>query len=517
MIRIRQRLLTGALVNVAGRFTSAGIWLLLTPLVLANLGPRGFALWALMGAVASYGWLLDFGVGGAVVKYVAEHVARGERESARVMIASASAISIALATTALLLSLTVAPLLPGLLEISPDEQALAKAAIVLTGIDVAIAIAFSPRMAVLRGLQRHDLYNAVQIFGAILQAVVTIVVLKAGGGVRELIASGIPVNIAMRLTSSALIRRVAPDLITGIQAAERPAIRRLARYCYSAFTIDVAGRLHNKTDELVIALFQPLTAVTPYALARRLGELTSLAATQCAKAVMPLASELEATDDIAKLRHLYIVASRVALAIATPIAIVLVVAGGTILSLWVGPAYADDGVLVAVLAAASLISVSQWPAAEILQGITRHRIVAWTSFASGVANIALSVLLLPVFGLIGVALGTLIPTVVSSLVVVIPFINRILNVSWKTSLYEIWLPALAPAVPAGIALAELHHSSDPASALSMAIGASISALVYAIGYLSMTAATAERALLVDLMTSGSRTVRRALLDPLRAR
>ena len=516
MIRIRQRLLTGALVNVAGRFTSAGIWLLLTPLVLANLGPRGFALWALMGAVASYGWLLDFGVGGAVVKYVAEHVARGERESARVMIASASLISIGLATTALLLSLTVAPLLLGLLEISPDEQALAKAAIVLTGIDVAIAIAFSPRMAVLRGLQRHDLYNAVQIFGAILQAVVTIVVLKAGGGVRELIASGIPVNIAMRLTSSALIRRVAPDLITGIQAAERPAIRRLARYCYSAFTIDVAGRLHNKTDELVIALFQPLSAVTPYALARRLGELTSLAATQCAKAVMPLASELEATDDIAKLRHLYIVASRVALAIATPIAVVLVVAGATILSLWVGPAYADDGVLVAVLAAASLVSVSQWPAAEILQGITRHRIVAWTSFASGVANIALSVLLLPVFGLIGVALGTLIPTVVSSLVVVIPFINRILNVSWKTSLYEIWLPGLAPAVPAGIVLAELHRHPET-NAVSMAIWASISAIVYAIGYLSMPAATAERTLLVDLITSGSRTVRRALLDPLRAR
>ena len=517
MIRIRQRLLTGALVNVAGRFTSAGIWLLLTPLVLAHLGPRGFALWALMGAVASYGWLLDFGVGGAVVKYVAEHVARGERESARVMIASASLLSLGLAAATLLLSLSVAPWLPALLEMSPGEQALAEACIVLTGIDVAIAIAFSPRVSVLRGLQRHDLYNAVQIFGAVLQAGVTIVVLTAGGGVRELIASGILVNIAMRMTTTVLLRRVAPDLIAGIRPAERPAIRRLASYCYSAFTIDVAGRLHNKTDEFVIALFQPLSAVTPYALARRLGELTSLAATQCAKAIMPLASELEATDDSAKLRHLYIVASRVALAIATPIAIVLAIAGSTILSLWVGPAYADGGALVAVLAAASLISASQWPAAEILQGITRHRIVAWTSFAAGVANITLSILLLPVFGLMGVALGTLIPTVVSSLFVVMPFINRILNVSWKTALYEIWLPGLAPAVPAGFMLAELHQRPAPASVTSMAMGASIAAVVYAIAYLSMPAAKAERSLLVDLMSSGSQSVKRVLLDPLKAR
>src|SRR6185503_3381629 len=178
------------------------------------------------------------------------------------------------------------------------------------------------------------------------------------------------------------------------------------------------------------------TAVTPYALARRLGEVTSLAATQCAKAVMPLASELEATDNIENLRRLYIVASRMALAIATPVAVVLCVSGGAILSLWVGPTYADEGALVAVLAAASLLNTSQWPAGEILQGITRHRILAWTSICAGLANITLSILLLPSLGLMGVALGTLIPTVASSLFVVMPFANRTLRVSWRTALHE---------------------------------------------------------------------------------
>ena len=182
---------------------------------------------------------------------------------------------------------------------------------------------------------------------------------------------------------------------------------------------------------------------------------------------MPLASELEATDRIHKLRKLYIVASRLALAIATPVAVVLGVSGGTILSLWVGPAYADQGALVAVLAAASLVNTSQWPAAEILQGITKHRIVAWTSIGAGVANVTLSILLLPVFGLMGVALGTLIPTVISSMFVVMPFANRTLNVSWSTALREIWLPGIAPAVPAALVLAgaerpgrDLKHHQD---------------------------------------------------------
>jgi len=72
---IRRRLLTGTLSNFAGRFTTAGIWFVLTPFLLARLEPDGYALWVLMSAVASYGSLLELGIGGAVVKYVAEHVA----------------------------------------------------------------------------------------------------------------------------------------------------------------------------------------------------------------------------------------------------------------------------------------------------------------------------------------------------------------------------------------------------------------------------------------------------------
>jgi O-antigen/teichoic acid export membrane protein len=517
MIRIRRRLLVGAVVNVAGRFTSAAIWFLLTPFVLAHLGARGYALWILMGAVASYGWLFDCGIGGAVVKYVAEHRAREERDAARVVVGSALLVSLALASATILLTAALAPLIPTLLKLPADQRSLAVVLMALVGADVAITIAFSPRTAILRGLQRYDLHNGVQMFGATLQAIVTIAVLRSGGGVLALIASNIPVNLVMRLANTVVVNRVAPELNAGIRSAERAVVRRLLSYCYSAFTIDVAGRLQSKTDEFVIALSQPLSAITPYVLARRLSELTSLAATQCVKVVMPLASELEATDRLGKLRKLHIVASRIALAVATPVAVVLVLSGGTVLALWVGPTYMEGASLVVVLAAASLISASQWPATEILQGITRHRVVAWTTFLAGVANVALSIVLLPVMGLMGVALGTLIPTIAGSLFVVMPFTNRALNVSWKRAVTDIWVPGLAPAMPAGLVLSALRRYAEPDTMLTMVAWSGVTAIVYAIGYLSMPATVAERALVSDLMTSGSRSVRRVLVDPLRAR
>jgi O-antigen/teichoic acid export membrane protein len=472
-----------------------------------------------MGAVASYGWLLDFGIGGAVVKYVAEHHARAEREAARVVVGSALLVSLGLASATILLTLALAPLIPTLLNLSADQRSLVVMLTALVGLDVAVTIAFSPRTAILRGLQRYDLHNGVQMFGATLQAIVTIAVLKSGGGVLTLIASNIPVNLVMRLANTAVVNRVAPELNTGIRSAERPVVRRLLSYCYSAFTIDVAGRLQSKTDEFVIALYQPLSAITPYVLARRLSELTSLAATQCVKVVMPLASELEATDRLRKLRKLHIVASRIALATAMPVALVLALSGGAILALWVGPAYAEGSSLIVVLAAASLITASQWPATEILQGITRHHVVAWTTFLAGMANVALSIALLPVMGLMGVALGTLIPTAVGSLLVVMPFTNRTLNVSWRRAATEIWIPGLAPAIPAGLVLSALHRYAEPGTMLTMIAWSAVTAIVYGIGFLSMPGTAAERALIRDLMTSSSRSLRRVLVNvyPLRAR
>jgi O-antigen/teichoic acid export membrane protein len=380
--------------------------------------------------------------------------------------------------------------------------------VILTGVDLAITIAFTPPISVLRGLQRYDLYNGVNVAGSLLLAAATVGALLAGGGVVAMVAMNIPVTIAMRVLASSLVTYVAPDLTLEWRGANLATLRRVASYSSSAFAIDVAGRLQNKTDEFVIAFFGALSAVTPYALARRLGEVTALGAMQCLKVVMPLASELDAGDHERKLRKLYIVASRVALGIAVPVAVPLLLLGGPILALWVGPAYAEHANLVVVLAIASLIAVSQWPAGEILQGMARHRIVASTSLAAGVANMVLSILLLPPFGLLGVALGTLIPTAVASLCVVMPFANRTLQVSWHTALREIWLPGLLPGACAAAVLLTLQRQIESPSVGVLVSWVVSAVLVYGLGYLSMPASRAERQLVSDLVIGGSRRLRR---------
>jgi O-antigen/teichoic acid export membrane protein len=509
---IRQRLVTGTVSNVVGKATAVGTWFLLTPFILSRLGPHGYALWVLTGSIAAYGFLLDFGIGGAIVKYVAEHGARREHHKAAELVATAQWLYIACGVVAVAVSIVAAPFAVTALHVGAGDYDTSVKLIVLTAMNVASVIAIMPALSVLRGLQRYDLYNLVMIFNSILEAITTITALTAGWGVVGIVAMLVPATLVTGVAAAYLVKRIAPDLSLGWRGARVRAARQIFGFSSSLFAIDVANKMQTKTDEFIIAMLRTVNAVTPYALARKLGDIAELAAVQFLKVIMPLASELDAADQAVKLRTLYIVASRIAMAVAVPIAVILIVIGSTILTLWVGEQYARYGTLLAVMAIGRLVATTQWPASEILLGMARHRFVAMTSIAAGVTHIVLSMLLLPRFGLIGVSVGALVPTVVMALCVVMPFANRTLKISWSTVAREIWIPGLLPGVVAAVVLSLLQQGTAQPSLFVVGGWIVATVVTYFAAYISMPAAEAERQLVCDIFATGTRCFRRLVPD-----
>jgi O-antigen/teichoic acid export membrane protein len=303
------------------------------------------------------------------------------------------------------------------------------------------------------------------------------------------------VSAAMQLPAVLLIRRTAPDLRLHWRAINRGQVRAVAGFSSSTFVVNLAGQLRSKTDELVIAASLPVAAVTPYALANRLSETAQLFALQFTKVLLPVASALEAKDARAQLRDLYILSTRLTLAIFAPLACVLVVLAQPLLALWVGAQYAGSTSLVLILTLARLLSISQWPALAVLTGGARHRPLAVYAILSGVANLLLSLLLVRWLGVVGVALGTLIPVTVETFGFAMPYALRSIGVGGREALRRIWGPALLPVLPAVLVLGALRLVVNPTSLLAVAAAASVGLSVYVLVYLAMGACTKERQML----------------------
>ncbi|MDQ3811822.1 MAG: oligosaccharide flippase family protein [Chloroflexota bacterium] len=500
---IRRRLFGGSISNALARVIGLLSWFVLAPIILARLGPSQYGLWVVVGSIVGYGWLLDFGISATLVKYLAQFRAQGQIDRARALIATSLCLYSALGLLAALVSAGLAVVLPGLLNVPEEDRATAAWVVLIMGLAVGVGLPCSTGLAVLRGLHRYDLASLVAAAATLISAVCIVVVLFTGGGLIGMVAVSVPVALATQATAWWLIRRIAPELGLTWRGATWQLARTTAAYGTPLSVMDVADILQRKTDEVVIGAFLPVASVTPFVLARGLAEVGRTLTSQFVQVLLPVASELQARNDLGRLRALYLNATRVSLVIFVPIGVTLFVFPRQILTAWVGAGQADAAQLVVILTVASMLVTSQSPARWILQGIARHRLLAVAALASGLGNLALSVALVRPLGVTGVAVGTLVPMAVESMCFVLPFAMRLLDVRAGQWLREIALPAVAPVVPQALALYLLDRVFAPDALLTLALTAMAGWLVYVGSYLALGASPAERALCRRLILRGA--------------
>ncbi len=128
---------------------------------------------------------------------------------------------------------------------------------------------------------------------------------------------------------------------------------------------------------------------------------------------------MQSAARVAELRELLVKSTRYAAFLSFPMLLVLVIFGGAILRLWMGPRY-ENGPLVATLALGHLAMIVTRPAQNILLGLNAHGRAGAANLAAAVAAIGLALAALgPLqLGLLGAAWSVAIPlTLANGLVV----------------------------------------------------------------------------------------------------
>ena len=485
----------GALATYGAEGLNVAMWLVLTPVLLHALGATRFGLLALLGSILADGPLLDLGIAGAAIKYIAEKEATGARPEAEAMIATCLRLYLGLGLAAAALSVPLAIVFPSLFPVAPEDRQAAIQGVLLIGLTLALTIPSAAPGAVLRGLRRYDLAALQSILGTLAVGAGTGFVLLAGGDLAGFIGVYVPAALLTLVGGIWLVRRAAPDLRFGLAGANRRLVPTILGFGSSLFLTRAAAQLEWKTDELVIGGILGLAAIAPYAVALRLSSGVMIATAQLAKVVFPMASALHAVADREQLRGLYLTSTRITVALALVSGCGIAVLARPILMAWVGPQYASGSRIAVVLTAAAMVTASQWPGILVLQGMGHARRLALLALLSGVLNLALSMILAHVAGLMGVALGTLIPTLLLNCCAYLPLALKALDVRLAEFARHAVLPGVLPAAGLVLALGFLEGRVQGVGALALAGG--LGAGLYLALYLSQPAARLERQYLHD--------------------
>jgi O-antigen/teichoic acid export membrane protein len=301
-----------------------------------------------------------------------------------------------------------------LFRVPEAEIPVGRVLVLLAGLNVALSLPLGVFGGLLSGLQRYDLVNRASIIVLLIRTAAIVAALVAGLG---LISLGV-IHVASQLLNGAVLlgmsRREFPAMSLRFGQADKATVKML--YAYSGFIVlnNVAMFLLFYSGEVLIGMFVGTAAVTPYALARSLvGYLASIIGAMT-QVFHPYASDQHARGNADAVGRALLVGTRTSLLIALPVAASFLIIGSAFIGMWVGPEYGRAAsTLLVALTIPQVVWLSQSTAGNVLLGVGRHRFLTFLNLATGVAGIALGLLLVGRYGGLGVAVGAAVPIVIT--------------------------------------------------------------------------------------------------------
>jgi O-antigen/teichoic acid export membrane protein len=187
----------------------------------------------------------------------------------------------------------------------------------------------------------------------------------------------------------------------------------------------------------------------PRALIRHIDALV----TKMAFVLTPTTSSLKSTKDLEGIRELLIKSVCYSSYMVLPMVITLMVFGGPILQLWMGPRYAN-GLIPSILAVGYLATMIQLPVLSISAGLNALGRPVIANCINSVLSVGLAYLTLGLLkgGLATTAVAITVPLTVLNAVYMPVYICRRLNLSLKTYYRETMYGPLVCVIPFGICL-----------------------------------------------------------------
>jgi O-antigen/teichoic acid export membrane protein len=228
--------------------------------------------------------------------------------------------------------------------------------------------------------------------------------------------------------------------------------KELWQYSFYLFVLAATGQVIYYTDNLVVGAFLSVEAVSFYAIGGRFIEYHGELVASLAQTFMPMASKLAASERPNQLRRLLIHGTRAALFVSLPIGWVLFFRSNTFLGLWMGAQYAvPSGRVLRILLLSSVAISANRVGGNIVLGLGKHKPFAKWQSCEAVANLMLSIYLVRKIGITGVAWGTVLPSLVSQILLWPKYLSKLLGLTVGQYLWGAWMrPALATA-PFGLA------------------------------------------------------------------
>ena len=412
---LAKRLLSGAFLRVFNTTLGILIALLMTPFIIRHLGDDSYGLWLLVASITGLFGVLDFGLSVATQRSIAQALAAQDTRSANVTVVTAFA-------TFCLVSLVIALVTGGVAVAAPlivhaDRVHDFRIVVFLLASSLVFLFPTYSVSGIFSANFRYDLVSQIHLVRVVARFLLIYVVVSLGGRLISMAVITAVTDITAGLVMMIVAGRLAPWLSWRPQYFARERLRELAHFGGAFLFVTLCERGRNALPPFAMNATAGLSAVTLFGIAQQIYDYFVQFLLNIFGVFQPLFVRQQSVQAHGANQRDFIFVTQLALAVAAVLAVGVVGCAPDFLAIWLGPRFAGSLGPLFLLVLMGVFHSSLQSSVQVLLAYSRQKSLA---ILSGIELAVSAALLLPLahaYGLEGVAVAAMLPTLLSRLFV----------------------------------------------------------------------------------------------------
>jgi O-antigen/teichoic acid export membrane protein len=326
--------------NIAGQVVPLLLAVATIPYVVRGLGGERFGILAIAWLVLGYFALLDFGLGRAATKFIAECLGRCEFERLPGLFWTSLGLQIGMGCCGGLILAVLTPVLAGRILHVPaalgDEM---RHILWILAVSLPVVLSTNGLRAVLEAAQRFDVVNYLRIPASILVYALPALGVRLGASLPQIVLSMVVARLVVSLIHLACCLHILPGLACGPRWS-RSALRLLLHYGGWVTVSNLVNPVLLYIDRFLIGSLLSLSLLGTYTVPFEAVTKLWIIPASLASTLFPAFSALTASADLSRVTRLYSRSFKYLLLLLGPVVLLIVLFARDILTIWMGPAFA---------------------------------------------------------------------------------------------------------------------------------------------------------------------------------
>ncbi len=425
-------------------------------MLIEGMGLAFYGYYTLLWEFFMWAVVLDFGFGVAVQKYTAEATVTNDYQHFNRRLSAVIGAYIVMMLLIIGVSFYLSYHLDSIFTIKDKENLdTYKNVFLVFGIGSAISFPVAVFPEVLKGLKRYDLFNYFQLFNIIFTLIGIYVILYVFHySILILSIYVISLNFLTNFGMFLMSKFLIPPMRIILREFNIANIIDIAHFSAFSYVIMLANLVIYNCDRVVLGVMVGMAPVAIYQVGIKIPTIMEQLTTQYQTTLVPVIASLYKGGEYKRLRSVMFFSNKLTAFLLTGGFVIFIILAKDILFVWLKVKRLDYSLIAYIMLVSVYFEIMfRSVFSRFLLMADRHRVLALLTVLEAILNIGLSIFLIWQIGVVGVAVGTMVPSIFFSLFIIFPLACKYLKTSMFTYFIKVYLPVIIIALPSAIVMA----------------------------------------------------------------